>query len=206
MSPWNSLPVSAAALMLGWSALFASAAVHLPKTAANVDEGTLLLGELNCTACHAPDPAAAARLKAHGAPRFTKTSPKLSAAWVRGWLLDPSREKPGTSMPSVLHGMAESDRKPAAEALAHYLASLNGTNGTAGLGADPTRVDKGRQLFHTVGCVACHAPETASAESTPESLKRAQSEAVPLGDLGRKYFAGDLALSLIHISEPTRLM
>lgn len=186
----------AASVALGWTTLTASAALHLPQMPSGVDEGTVLLGELNCTACHSAEPAAAARLSARGAPKFG-AGPHLSSAWTRTWLLDPLKEKPGTAMPSVLHGVPESERPAVAAALTQYLASLNGTNGPVGLGADPTRVEKGRRLFHSVGCVACHAPETAPAEGAPDALKRAQAEAVPLGDLARKYHAGDLARFLV---------
>ena len=63
-------------------------------------------------------------------------------------------------MPDVLHGLGEKDRAPAAEALTHYLISLEPSKFRRVL---PGRaaVALGEGLYHRIGCVACHAPQNA---------------------------------------------
>ena len=192
MIPRSLLP-ALAAVVLGGAAFHAVAAVARAPIPDGVDEGTVLLGELNCTACHVPTASAAPRFEASGAPPFRHGGLRLSPSWVRDWLVDPAKTKPGTHMPALLGPIPEPERPAAAEALAQFLAAVRGTADGVQVGADPTRVEKGRKLYHSVGCVACHAPETAPAETSAETFQKAKDTAVPLGDLARKYFAGDLA-------------
>jgi len=192
MNPRNPFPALAAALVLGWTAFPATAAVHVPAAPAGVDEGALLLGELNCTACHAADPAATARLLARGAPDLSANPLKTSTAWLRRWIADPHGLKPGTAMPGLLHGLDAARQAATAENLTHYLASLRTTNQPVGLLGNPAQVQQGRALYHSLGCVACHAPETKPAETAADILETAKANAVPLGDLARKYPAGEL--------------
>ncbi|MFM7556729.1 MAG: PA14 domain-containing protein, partial [Verrucomicrobiota bacterium] len=55
------------------------------------------------------------------------------------------------------------------------------------------RIDQGRALYHTVGCVACHTPETRPEGVTEEAFRDVVARSVPLGDLARKYPASELA-------------
>jgi mono/diheme cytochrome c family protein len=96
-------------------------------------------------------------------------------------------------MPDVLHGMTEAQKTKTVDVLTHYLVSLRKTNEPSGLRSDPARIDQGRALYHTVGCVACHAPETRPEGVTDQAFKEIQEQSIPLGDLARKYPASELA-------------
>jgi len=96
-------------------------------------------------------------------------------------------------MPDLMHGMTDAQKSRTADLLTHYLVSLRRTNEPVGLRSDPARIDQGRALYHTVGCVACHAPETRPEGVTEESFREVVAQSVPLGDLARKYPASELA-------------
>ena len=190
-------PLTAAAALF-CSALPGLAGIQTGVRPPSVDRGTLLVSELQCAACHSaqglpvstaiPDWAAP-----KGAPTLTGDPLKTSTAWLRRWLNAPHQTKAGSAMPDLMHGMSDAQRAKTADVLTHYLVSLRKTNEPSGLRSDPARIDQGRALYHTVGCVACHAPETRPEGVTEEAFKDAQSQSIPLGDLARKYPASELA-------------
>jgi mono/diheme cytochrome c family protein len=190
-------PLTAAVALL-CAALASQASIRTGVRPESVDRGTLLIGELQCAACHSdrglptsatlPDWAAP-----KGAPVLTGDTLKTSTAWLRRWLEAPHRSKPGSSMPDLLHGLTDAQKTKTVDELTHYLVSLRRTNEPVGLRSDPARIDQGRALYHTVGCVACHAPETRPEGVTEESFRTVVAESVPLGDLAQKYPASELA-------------
>lgn len=186
----NRILTSTAVLCLTGTLL--QAAIPRATLPGSVDEGTVLLGELNCVACHAAGPAAAERLAARGAPNLGADSLQTSTAWLRRWITTPHISKPGSAMPDVLHGLDNARRAEVADSLTHYLVSLRSTNSSPGLGADQARMEQGEKLYHTLGCVACHAPESRPAGVSDEVFAKAKLNTVPLGDLARKYPAGEL--------------
>ncbi|MBK8978782.1 MAG: c-type cytochrome [Planctomycetes bacterium] len=141
--------------------------------------GEVLLGELGCTACHAPadarDP-----IDARAGPDLSAVGARVDAAYLERFLADPLRTEPGTTMPDVLAALDADERGSAARALTHYLRTLGGPAAPPAP-HDAAAAARGAGLFATVGCVACHAPrDDRGAElATPGS--------VPLGALGRKY-------------------
>ena len=174
---------------------------------AGLDAGEVLLGELDCTACHAPEAAVVARVNRKAAPLLGQVATRLNPSYVRAWLLDPLGTKPGTTMPDVLRRLPESERAAAAEELTQFLWSL------AGEAAAPTsapagtfQIQQGRVLYHQVGCVACHAAyepagalfaQTSGGPTDPDAvryvLNKLQETSVPLPDLAAKYQPGALA-------------
>jgi len=158
----------------------------------NVDAGEILLGELNCVACHTASDTASARLASRSAPLLGADGLRLTPQWLRSWLAAPHTSKPGSAMPDVLHGLTPGQREEAAESLTHFLVTVQPAGEAAGISADPARAEAGRELYHTLGCVACHAPETRPADTSEAVLQQARASAVPLGDLARKYPAGEL--------------
>lgn len=144
--------------------------------------GALLLGELNCVSCHQVTGTAAAWVARKQAPVLDHVGSRVRPEYIRDLLLDPQAVKPGTTMPAVLTGANEAERREQAEALAHFL-SLMGTLPEAS--AVKQAVQRGEQLFHRVGCVACHDPQTPDAPTLPDSM--------PLGQLSRKYSLPSLA-------------
>jgi mono/diheme cytochrome c family protein len=138
--------------------------------------GELLLGELNCTSCHALDDAASARVSPKRAPLLETLGTRVRPEYVREFLTNPQHTKGGTTMPDPFVGWSAEEKKSAIEALTHYLA-------LSGVPSDqrivPSAISKGQQLFHSVGCAACHNPQEAGAAEL--------STSVPLGNLGAKY-------------------
>ena len=191
-----SAPFSAAATLF-LAALSAAASIQTGVRPPSVDRGTLLVSELQCAACHSDRglPASTAIpdwASPKGAPSLTGDPLKTSTAWLRRWLAAPHQSKPGSSMPDLLHGMGEAQKAKTVDLLTHYLVSLRKTNEPSGLRSDPARIEQGRALYHTVGCVACHAPETRPEGVTEEAFKEVRAQSVPLGDLARKYPASEL--------------
>lgn len=141
--------------------------------------GAVLVSELGCTSCHVSDQKA---LVAKPGPDLSEVGARVNGTHLRRFLASPSGVKPGTTMPDVLAHLPEAQREEAANALAHYLATLGQPK--ASELPQPDAVERGRTLYHSVGCVACHAPE------------KRLSGSVPLGPLAEKYTVASLAAFL----------
>ena len=146
--------------------------------------GELLLGELNCTACHKAQGAAAARISAKPAPVLDQVGARANPDYLRKFIAAPHETKPGTTMPSVWAGVAETEKTAQVEALVHFLAS---TGKTSAERPDGKFVGNGRRLFNEIGCLACHAPQEGNAKLPA---------AVPLVDLPQKYTISGLSAFL----------
>ncbi len=140
--------------------------------------GEVLLGELNCLACHRPDEVTASRLASKAAPDLQGVGARVTPQHLRKFLLGTHAAKPGTSMPDLFHRSEPRQRKEEVEALVHYLVSQGGPVEVSRRGGSERLVESGRDLYHSVGCVACHGPESGT-----DQLK---SPVVPLGDLAGK--------------------
>jgi len=122
--------------------------------------GELLLSDHSCTRCHAPDPGVDARLHTKIAPRLSDVGARVTPQYLRRYLLDPHGTKPGTTMPDVLNNVGDDARRTrAVEALVHFLVSHGGGIKQEPVAVSPGTFERGRQLFHQVGCVGCHAPK-----------------------------------------------
>ena len=132
--------------------------------------GAVLLSELSCAACHASLQTA---FTAKPGPDLSTVGERINGAHLSRFIAIPSAVKPGTTMPDVLGHLPQAQRDEAANALAHYLASLGQPAPSAPPAAEA--VERGRRLYHSIGCAACHSPE----KSLPGS--------VPLGPLEEKY-------------------
>ncbi len=199
----------------------------------DVDAGTggrLLLSELSCTACHAADDES---LQAKSGPRLDRVGTRLHPDWIAAYLRSPAATKPGTTMPDLLHAMSATEKEAAIDALVAYLGSRQGDfPAIKGSGLNPVPhqfwaggdADRGRSLYHSVGCVACHAADpaveaTPSADSTldalldelePEELEEfgldsaaRRVESVPLPNLADKYTSKSLT-HFLYDPEVTR--
>lgn len=114
--------------------------------------GLLMLGELNCTSCHAPPEEWKERLSDRGVISLSGVGTRLKADDLRAFVSNPRQHKKGTLMPDVFSN--EGQDPAIIEALVTYLASLKGE-----VKAYPKAdVENGKVLYHTIGCVACHAP------------------------------------------------
>jgi cytochrome c2 len=83
--------------------------------------GAVLVSELGCTSCHASGQKV---LLAKPGPDLFAVGARVNGAHLRRFLASPSGVKPGTTMPDVLAHLPEAQREDAANALAHYLATL----------------------------------------------------------------------------------
>ena len=185
--------------------------------------GRLLLTELSCVACHS----AAAELQSKRGPNLDGVGNRVSYDWLTRFLSDPADVSPGTTMPDLLTGLGKRERNHAIAALVAFLVEkqkpfpeLKGT------GARPVPLEfwnhgqpeRGRQLYHRIGCVACHhadqSYETVETKPTPldqllgqldpEELRGLGLSAaarrvasVPHGDLAAKYSRQSLTFFLM---------
>ncbi len=169
-------------------------------------DGHVLLEAANCVACHDAG-AAKSQLASKQPPILTKVGTRVTPQYLRSYLADPLAAKPGTTMPNLLHGLPAEERAATVEALTHYLVSLGGPVDQKASGSSLAQIDRGRVLYHSVGCVACHAPfdEPPEHESTlpkgldPEDLAELglpgtapAKPSVPLGPLAKKYTVASL--------------
>ncbi len=136
------------------------------------EAGEVLLSELSCLACHSDGSKLPPALAWKPGPNIGAVGDRLRAEYVREFLANPAATKPGTTMPDLLAGQPAERRAELADDLTHFLMQLRGapaeSPALAGDGA------KGRALYHSVGCVACHTT-------------------VPLVRLADKYAPGQLA-------------
>ena len=166
-----------------------------------IEPGEILLSEMNCVACHQAVPAVKERLASRQSPRLGAGGVRLTPQWLRAFLKDPQATQPGTLMPDLLHGLAPAEKDSAAEALTHFLLSLQSAAAGKESGASTAAIKAGAELFHSVGCVMCHAPGDApkgKAEDAAvmEAVEKLATTAVPMGELAKKYTVGELAAFL----------
>ena len=146
--------------------------------------GRVLLGELNCVACHKASSKFASAITPKQAPILTDVGKRLHPEWMAKFIANPHAVKAGTTMPDLMSGMSDQQRSEAAVAITHYLVGKDSIQ-SGGKGAN---TGKGKTLFHESGCLACHMPLDG------RSANKATS--VPLVDLGDKYSRTSLAAFL----------
>lgn len=165
-------------------------------------KGWVLIDQLNCIACHKSTNAIAS-LSVKPAPDLKWSANRLNPVYLADFIAAPQETKPGAKMPQVLGQSSDAVRRETAEALVQYLVSLQGNDYQWDLGdASQDAMQRGHELFHTVGCVACHAPrDKAGAEQALEN-------SVPLGTLSGKYDSGSLTefLENPHAARPAGRM
>ena len=85
--------------------------------AGGLADGELLLGELNCVGCHQAPPAVKESLFVKQPPLLGHVGDRITPNYLRSFLNDPQSQKPGTQMPTPLHGLGKAARKDAIEDL-----------------------------------------------------------------------------------------
>lgn len=140
--------------------------------------GDVLLGELNCLSCHQADEEIAQRIPTKSAPLLSGVGSRVTPQYLRSFLTNTHAAKAGTTMPDLFHGVPEERRTKDVEDLVHFLVSKGGGVAPTKKGGSDRLVEQGRELYHTVGCVACHAPEKGADTMT--------SASIPLGKLANK--------------------
>ena len=150
-------PLPSLALLLSGGFCFAAPPVvpglHGKHPLGETQTGRLLIGELRCAACH--EGMHASNMKE--APDLSNAGARLTRDYMEKFIADPAAVHHGTTMPNVLASETPEKRAAIAGDIAAYLASLkNGPAPTFPEGEiDPY---DGKEIFHSVGCVACHSP------------------------------------------------
>ena len=140
--------------------------------------GQLLLGELNCTSCHTADKSLDSYVQKKQAPVLDTVGSRVRPNYLLKFLADPQTVKPGTTMPNVLAGLPEAERKARVEAIVHFLATTGTIAESAALRQS---VNRGDNLYHNIGCLACHDPRK------EDSPKDPLPTSIPIGTPSRKY-------------------
>ncbi len=158
--------------------------------------GEMLLGSLRCTACHAAGRDVEERLASARAPRLDDAGARLSPAWLRSFLAAPHADASGERMPDLIGALPEAERAVAIEELVQFLATQGDEFEAGPIAGAFEDMERGRQLFHSIGCVACHGPQEPLADlGTPYwefeltagiTPPPAQPDAVSFPDLGTK--------------------
>lgn len=121
-----------------------------------------IIASHDCLACHDPESNARERLDPILAPDLAGVTGRVDRRWLVDFLANPRETRPGTGHPHQLAGLEAKGRQQAAEGLAAFLEANGATRSQVGEPVEETSdfgtVERGRQLFHTVGCVACHGP------------------------------------------------
>ena len=151
--------------------------------------GEVLLGELNCASCHSPGEVAPARIAVKSAPDLSQAGTRLTPQYIRAFLDAPHALKEGTTMPDIFHASEGFAKSGAIDFLTHYLVSLGGPIQSSKTPVSESASASGKRLFHSVGCVACHAPENGDGVITPS---------VPLGRLAMKTTVEELTAFLVN--------
>jgi mono/diheme cytochrome c family protein len=164
--------------VLGFERFYAQGDSATPHAA--LEGGLLLLGELNCTSCHAAGDALVGRVVKKQAPILSEVGSRVRPEYLARFLANPQATKPGTTMPHVFAALPAEEAQAQAEALAHYLATTGKLTESR---PSHQAALRGDQLYHSVGCVVCHGPRKDDAP--------AQAGSIPLGVPSKKYtFAG----------------
>lgn len=138
--------------LLGFLGLFLVAACRTDEAGAapgfgDPARGFALVRARGCTSCHASE-----EVGAEPAPSLLGVGARLTPAAIEASL------GAGARMPDCFGGLGVGEREAARSELLHLLASLGGPVTSAPRALDALVLERGRQLYHSVGCVACHEP------------------------------------------------
>lgn len=145
--------------------------------------GRLLFNELGCANCHGGETG----LPVRRGPDLVGVTQRVSAEWLRKFLANPSATHEGTAMPQLL---APDD----GDAVLHYLATLKPKVVAKPKALRHVNAVRGGEMFHTMGCVACHAP--GKDFTPPDGMPTAADfthRAVAFPNLAEKYVLSSLA-------------
>jgi len=148
--------------------------------------GGVLISELRCASCH--EGMNDDGMKA--APDLRKVGARLNPAYLQRFIADPAGVHPGTTMPGLLAGESEESRKAISVSISQYLLSLQEPV-TAPEKANLGNASTGRELFHGIGCIACHSPRDEAGKETSSAGD------LSLAHLPGKYRPGELAAFLL---------
>jgi mono/diheme cytochrome c family protein len=151
--------------------------VFVPQ-ATKLNEGRELVRAYGCTGCH----------KIQGfentwkvGPNLANVKSKLDRDWIMKWLENPKTFRPSTKMPQIFHLSnitTDEERDKDNAAIAATAAYLIQNSDDVTLTAPPVtgRIEEGKKLVESVGCLGCHS----------HGDKKASKFAAELSNLGSK--------------------
>lgn len=141
--------------------------------------GLLLFNELGCANCHQPDTG----LPARRGPEIQGITTRVDADWLRTFLASPESAHAGSAMPSML-----SNNPADIEPVVHYLGSLNPKTSAKPKASSHVNAKRGEELFHTIGCAACHQPgkDYRTEDGVPSNSERSYPS-IAFPELKKKY-------------------
>ena len=169
---------------------------------ASATGGRLLLTELSCTACHRTQDR---QLAPKRGPVLDRIAYRVNMQWLKDFLANPAKLKPGTTMPAVLDQFPKQKRARMIDALASFLAQGSKRAKNFKRISHKRNVKRGSRLFHSVGCIACHgSSQLKEVDSIDDGtvrpgrpLQRDRVRSVPFPNLKAKYSHAGLATFLI---------
>lgn len=161
-------------------------------------QGAVLFDRYGCRGCHSDQKwhaITAGGVSPDHAPHLNELRQRFRPEALVRYLLDPHAAKPGARMPHLLASEPADKRQQIAVELTHYLLS-RGEHAFVDEAADAERAKRGGELFHRVGCVACHAPRDA------EGQARLAATSVSLKGVGDRWSVPAL---IAFLEEPTAI-
>ncbi len=137
--------------------------LHGKHTLDPSQSGQVLISELRCASCH--EGMNNSNMKA--APDLSNAGQRLTVDYMKRFIADPAQTHHHTTMPDMLGSLDPKQRIAVAADIAAYLSSLKKGPDLALPEGEIDPYD-GKELFHSVGCVACHSPRN---EARSETLK-----------------------------------
>lgn len=163
-------------------------------------QGHVVFDRYRCQACHG-ELSSDSPSKGALAPNLTEVHNRLQPDFIADYIVDPETIHPGTKMPNLFGPMDEEQKALSAKALNAYLESLRSE---PEFKIDLERISKGRgeELYHSVGCIACHGPWSEKEADGPNDSFSA------LGPIAEKYTLAGLTqlLESPHTIRPSGRM
>ncbi len=151
-----------------------------------------------CTNCHQPSEEQRDLVATRPGPDLTGVASRTSTEWLRRWIAKPAALRGAPAMPRLFDDSEDDQRD--LDAVVHFLASQGDPAGGS-VATEEHVLDAGRELYHTLGCIACHgALESPAAVFHDEFLpKDVPSPFVmhSFGDLAGKWYPSALASYLL---------
>ncbi|HEX9017475.1 MAG TPA: c-type cytochrome [Chloroflexota bacterium] len=127
-------------------------AERTPAVTPQVREGKGVWQANNCNDCHT-----ILGIGGYFAPDLTKVADTRDPAWLKGFLTDPQKAKPGTTMPNLMLSSADADNLVA---FFQWVSKIDTNNWPpkpiVSTGVAPGASTAGATLVQQKGCLGCH--------------------------------------------------
>lgn len=172
------------------------AAVAGNHSLSNLQVGEILVGEFRCGACHSSI-ARDVRFD-QDAPDLSNVGSRVQSDYLLRFLSSPGDAEPHSKMPDLLTNKTNDEKQKIALALTHFLSSKTDAKDSQVV-EDSFDREKGKELYHSIGCVACHGPREKQDLDQVEEADSSFSD-VPQRKETQKQFE-PIAVSLEHVAK-----